>query len=222
MVVFEDYKRQRLADAVYDTFYEAIISGKIKQGEWLRQTQLAKEMKVSQSTIREALGRLVSEGLAEQIARKGVQVVFISKDDLSDIYELRILAEGLAWETAALHITKDEIESMRKLLSSTEDENSVRNFRKANQDFHMIPIYASKRRYLIKTISGLLNLNNYYNLLHDKSFEIQIQDWKLNIKEHEDLVNILETGDGKLTRQLIEKHIRRSMISRLDLYSSKK
>jgi len=224
-MIFEDHKRQRLADTVYDTFYEAIISGSVKQGDWLRQSQLAEELKVSQSTIREALGKLVSEGLAEQVARKGVMVAYINENDLSDIYELRILAEGMAWESAATYITDKEIKSMRELLFSAEDGNNnsiVRNLRKANQAFHMIPIYASKRRYLIKTLSGLLNLNNYYHLLQEKSIEVQIQDREVNLDEHKELVSVLEAGDGKLTRQLIEKHIRRSLRSRLDLYSSKK
>ncbi len=224
-MILEDHNRQRLADTVYDTFYEAIISGNIKQGEWLRQTSLAEKMKVSQSTIREALGRLVAEGLAEQIARKGVQVAYINENDLSDIYELRILAEGLAWESATSYITAQEIKSMRELLSPAEDEKNnsiVRNLRKANQTFHMIPIYASKRRYLIKTLSGLINLNNYFHLLQEKPLEVQIQDREVNRAEHEELINALEAGDGKLTRNLIEKHIRRSLSSRLDLYSSKK
>ncbi|MGC9333129.1 MAG: GntR family transcriptional regulator, partial [Anaerolineae bacterium] len=59
--------QQPLSDRVYEALRDAIIDGRLEPGQWLRQEALAQELGVSQMPIREALKRLVAEGLAERI-----------------------------------------------------------------------------------------------------------------------------------------------------------
>ena len=108
MPIRDKKKFNRRVDSAYNAIKISLSSGKLKPGDWLRQIAIAEELGVSQATARDALDQLVIEGLAERIPRKGVRVPFISPNDLRDIYELRILSEGLAWQAAAEKITQKE------------------------------------------------------------------------------------------------------------------
>lgn len=193
----------RLVDTTYDAICASLSSGRIKPGDWLRQVLIAEELKVSQETVRDALNKLVVDGLAERIPRKGVRVPYITPEDLQDIYEMRLVAEGLAWQAAAEKITAEELGQMRSLLphaGTTADPQSVDVARKNNQEFHMLAIRASGRWTLIRFLSQFLNLNNLRYLLSISSGEIRVRDGKINIQEHEELLSALACRDADLAR----------------------
>jgi len=108
-----------LSKIAYNSIRDGISAGQVKPGAWLRQDDLAQKLGVSQVTVREALNRLVSEGLAVHVPHKGVKAVTISIDDLGDIYDMRALLEGLAYELAASQITQQGLARMRELLPDT-------------------------------------------------------------------------------------------------------
>lgn len=219
----KDRNNYRLVDSTYDAICASLSSGRIKPGDWLRQVMIAEELNVSQATARDALNKLVVDGLAEHTPRKGVRVPYISPEDLQDIYEMRLVAEGLAWQAAAEKITAEELGKMRSLLpytGTTADPQSVDVARKNNQEFHMLAIRASGRWTLVRLLSQLLNLNNLRYLLSKSSQEMRVRDGKINVQEHEELLNALACRDANLARSLIEKHIKRSMSDRLSLYGN--
>ena len=216
-------KNLRLVDTTYENLCASIANGVIKPGDWIRQASLAEELDISQVTARDALNKLVTEGLAERIPRKGVKIPFIFPEDLQDIYELRMICEGIAWQVAAERITEKDLDQMRSILPYTgtnEDPKSVNTAREKNQEFHLIAINASGRRVLIRILSQLLNLNNLRYLLSSSPAEVRIRDGRVNIEEHTALLAALENHDGKLSRSLIENHIKRSMSDRLALYGN--
>lgn len=224
MPIRDKKKFNRRVDSAYNAIKISLSSGKLKPGDWLRQIAIAEELGVSQATARDALDQLVIEGLAERIPRKGVRVPFISPDDLRDIYELRILSEGLAWQAAAEKITRKELSQMRDLLPLTgtsTDPRSIEMASQKNMEFHLIAIRASDRWILTRLLSQLLNLNNMRYLLAISSEEMRIREGLQNIRDHEELLNALQDRNTILVRELIEKHIRRSMIDRLALFGEK-
>src|SRR5512133_1145864 len=93
-----------LKEEVYDALHRQIIAGKYKPGDWLRQEDIASQMGVSMTTVREALDLLVSAGLAERVPYRGVRVREMSTNDIVDAYGLRLVLETLAAREAALHI----------------------------------------------------------------------------------------------------------------------
>ena len=211
---------QRLLDKTYNQICKSLSLQEIRPGDWLRQATLAEEMNVSQATVRDALNKLVTEGLAERVPRKGVRIPFITGQDLADIYELRIVAEGLAWEAAATKITGAELRRMKELLPQSgmnADPDSVEVARQSNKEFHMIAIQASRRWTLINVLTSLLNFNNLYYLLITSPEDTRIKDGKQNIVEHEALIRALEERKSTLARELITTHIKRSMADRVAL-----
>lgn len=217
-------KKQRAVDVTYEAICASLSSGEVKPGDWLRQEAIAEAYGVSQVTARDALNRLALEGLAERVPRKGVRIPYISTDDLKDIYEMRLVAEGLAWEAAAQVITDEELQKMRELLpytGTTADPKSVDVARQTNREFHMVAIQASRRWTLIHVLTPLLNFNNLRYLLTSTTAETRVADGQRNIADHTELLAALNTRDSALTRKLITQHIERAMQDRIALQSKR-
>lgn len=210
----------RLSDLAFEKILEWLSNGKLRPGDWLRQESLANELDVSQVTIREALNKLILEGIAERVPRKGVRLPFINIDDLMDIYQVRLLTEEMAWKSATEKIVRDELCALRELLPDTgtnADPKSVEIARRKNQEFHMIVIRASGRKTLVHILTQLLNMDNLRFMLQSTPKDIRVKDGQVNIKEHEALIAALERRDSELVGRLIKEHISRSMVDRLEI-----
>ncbi|MFH1186494.1 MAG: GntR family transcriptional regulator, partial [Chloroflexota bacterium] len=114
-------KRKPLKDEVFDVLHESILSGQYPAGAWLRQEEISRRLGVSMTPVREALDLLVSSGLAERVAYRGVRVLRPSSPDILDSYEMRLLLEGAAAWAAAINISPMQLDSLRGLV----DESGV-------------------------------------------------------------------------------------------------
>ena len=85
-----------LRDVVFNTLREAILRGELKPGERLMEIQLANQLGVSRTPIREAIRKLELEGLVLMIPRKGAEVAQITEKSLRDVLEVRRALENLA------------------------------------------------------------------------------------------------------------------------------
>ena len=84
-------QHQSLGELTYQMIRNMIISGEIQPGEWLRQEQLAQQLEVSYTPIRQALDWLVADGLAERVPHKGVRISEINENEIAEFYCLRFL-----------------------------------------------------------------------------------------------------------------------------------
>jgi DNA-binding GntR family transcriptional regulator len=91
---------QSLTDRVYQTLREHVCSGQLPSGKPLQEAHLAAQLGVSRTPVREALGRLASEGLLDFQGRS-LSVPSLSERDVTDIYELRLLLEPEALRQVA-------------------------------------------------------------------------------------------------------------------------
>jgi DNA-binding GntR family transcriptional regulator len=223
-----EHEPQRLSDAVFGALHEAILSGKLAPGEWLRQEALARELGVSQITVREALNRLVSEGLCIRVPYKGVRVITLSVQDLKDIYVIRGFLEGLAAESAAGRITEQELARMEELLPVTivgEDPDSIERAREANREFHEIVIKASGRRFLIqmlKQVWGWIDpLLVYTRLLETEEGKAQIRQWAARDRtQHSRLLKAVKARDGDRARQVVADYVEEAWQNLLSVIDS--
>lgn len=206
----------RLSDMAYEAIREAIASRRIKPGEWLREEALAQEMGVSRPTVRDALTRLVAEGLAVHEPYKGVRTLAIRTEDVVDVYEMHALLEGLAVELAASRLSDEELAQMRELLPNTvpgADLHSVERAREANREFHWIAIRASGRRHLMRHLEQLWELIVTYALLHTGTE--RVESAKQDLAHHTALIEALEARDGKRARETITEHLEHGLATLL-------
>jgi DNA-binding GntR family transcriptional regulator len=204
----------RRSDMAYLAIRDAIASGRIKPGEWLRQEALAEELNVSQVTVREALSKLVAEGLAVHVPYKGVKAVLLPIDELEDVYETRALLEGLALKLAADRLSDEQLARMRELLPMTVTDASASSALRAweaNREFHMIAVEASGRRHLARILGQMMDLTNPYAPLSEASERERLQSAIGELKDHTRIVEALEAKDGDLARNLIEEHLKKAL-----------
>jgi len=207
--------KQTLSEATAEALREAILDGQLKPGEWLRQEALAEEMGVSQITVRDALNRLVGEGMAIRVPYKGVRVVSLEIGDIENLCIIRGLLEGLAAEMAAEHITSDELDQMRKLLPETiisAKMETMERARVANREFHEIATHASHRPFLIRLIRQVWDWLDPYMLYGgavqatDEVWEMMLKHSERDLGRHSQLLEALEARDGKQARRVVEKY----------------
>jgi DNA-binding GntR family transcriptional regulator len=135
-----------------------ILEGRLKPGEWLRQERLATDYHTSQMPVREALKQLAAEGLIEHVPYRGVRVVQLSSVDVLDLYACRAAIESMAAWHAATAITDEELAELAELqrrMIACHGDAGLAECRSLNRRFHEIIFTASRRPFLIRTLSQL-------------------------------------------------------------------
>jgi len=135
----------------------AILSGKIKPGERLNETELAKKLLVSRAPVREALQRLHEQGLIMSIPRQGMFVVSLDEESIQKINGLRLLLEAEALRLARLHASPREKERLAHLTDKMEGMSSVptNQMVRADMDFHRMIWRLSRSEYLERILVSL-------------------------------------------------------------------
>jgi len=109
-----------LSDQVASFLFRELVSGRLHQGERINETHLARTLGISRNPIREALRRLEEHGLLVSTPRRGTSVRTFSKDDIDDIYSLRIVLESFAIEQALPRMTQADHEGLAAIVEAME------------------------------------------------------------------------------------------------------
>mgnify|MGYP003604270036 CR=1 FL=1 len=107
---------QPLREVVCETLRDAIRKGILRPGERLMEIQLAEELGVSRTPVREAIRKLELEGYVIMMPRRGTYVANLSIRDVNEVFEIRTSLDSLASGLAAERITDEELESLQRLL----------------------------------------------------------------------------------------------------------
>ena len=145
-----------LRDLVFEALRDAIIRGILKPGERLMEVQLAEELGVSRTPVREAIRKLELEDLVVMIPRKGAYVSGISLKDIADVFEVRAAVEALAAGLAAERITDEELEELERILvkkAEIIDANDLDRLVEIDISFHESLYHASRNAKLVQIIT---------------------------------------------------------------------
>ena len=145
-----------LRELVCETIRQAIVDGVFSPGERLMEIQLADEMGVSRTPVREAIRKLELEGFVVMIPRRGIK-------DINEVYEIRTSLEVLAAGLAAERISDEELETMQRLLveigQHIEDGN-IEKIVEIDTAFHDVLYKASRNKRLAGIINNLREQSN--------------------------------------------------------------
>jgi DNA-binding GntR family transcriptional regulator len=202
-VKLDSYKPLR--EIVFESMRDAIISGILKPGERLMEIQLAEEMGVSRTPVREAIRKLELEAFVVMVPRKGAYVAGVSHKDVADVFEIRTALEGLAAGLAAERITSDEIEQMERVLLVTDDdeEMDLERIVQRDTDFHDLLYKASRNNRLLQILANLRE-----QIQRFRATSLAVPGRYLDaIKEHRAIVEALAEHNSELAKELMEAHI---------------
>ena len=155
-IKLDNYKPLR--ELVFEALREAIVKGVLKPGERMMEIQLAEEMGVSRTPVREAIRKLELEGLVAMVPRKGAYVASLSMKDIVEVFEIRGALEGLAAELAAERITDEELEELERYLLRINESIETKDLTlmvEVDTDFHGQLYRASRNERLSQIISNL-------------------------------------------------------------------
>src|SRR5512134_1232558 len=123
----EFIQKRPLKEDIFDVLHEKIISGAYQPGDRLRQEDIATQLGVSMTPVREALDLLVSAGLAERVPYRGVRVREMSPKDIVEAYGLRLVLEALIAQEAARNITSEQVTALENILEKMKKHETLQD-----------------------------------------------------------------------------------------------
>lgn len=200
---------QPLREVVCETLREAIINGVLKPGERLMEIQLAEELGVSRTPVREAIRKLELEGFVIMIPRRGTYVADLSIKDINEVFEVRTALDVLAAGLAAERITDEELEQMERLLvhiGEYIEKEDMDKIVEADSQFHDILYRASRNDRLVQIINNLREQLTRFRSI-SMSYPGRLKN---TLEEHSRLVEALAMRDVHLAEKLSTEHMENS------------
>lgn len=195
-----------LRDLVFESLKEAILLQQLHPGERLIELELAEELGVSRTPVREAIRRLEQEGLVVMLPRKGAYVAGISLKDIHEVYEIRAALEALALELAAKYITAEELEELKRQVHQEEvmtESNRLNEIIFIDSSFHDL-IYQYARNSRLTQFVEILQeqFKRFRSLPLGNSARSNTA-----LEEHQQIVEALACHDSVRAAKLAREHI---------------
>jgi DNA-binding GntR family transcriptional regulator len=199
-----------LVDAAYRTMRVKILDNEWAPGHRALEQELALELGVSRTPVREALIRLAQEGLVEVVPRHGMRVLPVSAADMNEIYQLLGSLEATAAEMVAQRkpAARDiaPLEAASRAMDAALKTGDLDAWAQADERFH---------RHLVELCGNRLLAATVYN--RARMFTLRLRPLPVHsTREHRDLVRALRKGDAAVAREIHRAHRERG---RLELTS---
>jgi len=213
-IKFDNYKPLR--ELVFESLREAIILGRLKPGERLMEVQLAEEMGVSRTPVREAIRKLELDGFVVMVPRKGAYVAGITLKDITDVFEVRAALEAMAAGLAAERITDEEMDQLeRSLLQiSSHVNDDIDTIVKGDTTFHNLIYQASRNQRLVQIITHLQEQIQRFRMTSLS----QPGRTKFALDEHKKIVEAISDRNVDLAQMLAREHIENAEQSLLNAF----
>jgi len=208
-------QKRPLKDDIFDVLHDKIISGKYQPGQWLRQDDIATQLGVSMTPVREAFDLLVASGLAERVAYRGVRVREISTKDIVEAYGLRLFLEVVIAEEAAKKIMPEQVAGLERTIAEMKKHDNLKDVsmqRRLSREFHSAIADVTKNDLLIKLYGVVSNAFPDW-LLYEALFRYPeiLQDSMTSMHtEHTTIVDALKKRDGLKAAQKSVEHVMES------------
>ncbi len=196
--------RQTAHEFVHGTLRRAILSGVLPGGTRLVQADLASQLSVSTTPVREALRDLVNEGLVVFRAHVGAVVRELSIDELFELYEIRKAIEPLSIRRAATRITKQELDEAQKLIGEMESESDPARWADLNWQFHGVLEKAAMAPFVQSVLKSVQDIAAIY-VAH--SLILQPDRIVSGNKEHRALLAALRRHDEDGAARALVAHL---------------
>ena len=195
-----------LTDEIADIIRDRILKGEYKIGEKIKETQIASELKVSRTPIREAFKQLENEGLIDYIPNRGCFAKGFTKQDIEDIYAVRKALEILCVEWAVSRITEEQIQNLQdqcdlmEFYTVRQDEKKVLEI---NTGFHDIIYNATGSRFMAQV------LRSYKEYIDQTRKALYYEPDYLDeiLEEHRSILTAIKNRDAEEGKSAMSRHL---------------
>ncbi|MGC8481289.1 MAG: GntR family transcriptional regulator [Acidimicrobiales bacterium] len=195
-------------EIAYQHIRSQIVSGQLRSGEWLRENELAAQLAISRTPIREALGRLVADGLVLHEPNRGVRIARWTLDDLNQIYEVRLLLEPHGSYLAAQNPTTDIsvlgglANAMSEAATSTRPD--VPRITELNNAFHSAILEFGGNDRLSSLVSSIVQVP----MVRQTFARYEPDEMARSLAHHHEIVRALAARDGEWASSVMRSHLR--------------
>jgi DNA-binding GntR family transcriptional regulator len=198
-----------VVDQVYGVIRERILTGALPRGARVHQEDVAADLGVSRTPVREALRRLAAEGLIEMRTNRGARVTDLEPDDMRQPYEARLVVEPGAARLAAQREPPETRRMRRAVDAQRRAIPDVPRTFAANREFHIALAEASGNVFLLQFIE-LLWVSRIGEAIYEHQAESP-QRMSLDADEHEQILDAIEARDARRAESLTRRHIADAM-----------
>ncbi|MEV4950870.1 GntR family transcriptional regulator [Paenarthrobacter nitroguajacolicus] len=190
-------------DDAVETIRERIVTGIYPPGSRISQQELAAELEVSRTPLREALQRLATEGLVISQTNRGMVVAPSSLSEVEGSYALRLLVEPAVTSAIVSTVTDEQVAKMDAALSKMEQSGvTTRNFQEAHAEYHAVLLDQYPK-----------SASNLVNSLHQQIYRHQRLYFSrpLAVADFTELDRVfleaVRHRNGELARRVLELHL---------------
>jgi DNA-binding GntR family transcriptional regulator len=207
------------SEQVYRALRRAIRDGSLNPGDRIREVEVARNLDVSRTPVREALGRLTAEGLTSYDETQALVVTELTDDAVHELYVMREALEGSAASLAATNATSVQVAMLREIADKDfVIQDDPGRLAENNRLFHDALYRSARNRYLLASLSSL---QASIELLGPTSLSIDGRQMS-SVEEHQALTSAIERRDAKAAEDLARAHIRSALKARMKSRSGSK
>nr|WP_110754570.1 GntR family transcriptional regulator [Phyllobacterium leguminum] len=199
-------KHRTLSGALLDEIRQGILSGRYAAGTQLRQEALAEAFGVSRIPIREALFQLEAEGLVKILPQKGVVVSELSRTEIDDVFELRILLEPRLLASSAPKLTNEDFDRLEERHADyirAIAANAVDHYGRLNAELHQALYTHADMPRTQQIVASLLQTSDRYT-------RIQLSNpaaMQRAMEEHAELIHLCRSGRFDRAARFLAEHV---------------
>lgn len=198
----------------YRLLKDAIAQGKLKPGTRIQEVELASELKMSRTPVRQAIAALEAEGLISTNSQRERQITNLDYNDVMQLYVVRESLEVTAASEAARHASDMEIAGLLEMLKVEETIlNDVDRLSAHNRRFHEALYLCSHNRYLVRMLEYIRNSL----LLLQPMGRVGTERRGTALEEHRAVVEAIAARNPVRAAEAIQSHIRRAQEARIKL-----
>lgn len=195
------------ADAITQAVLDLIISGDVKTGEWLRESEIAKSLGVSRTPVRDALRELAGAGVVVIEQHRGARVRSYSAENIAEIYRTRAMVESTVTAAAVPLLTGADVDHLkalsRQMRVEYSESGSITEVGRLNREFHAYIFAHSGGHPLAATAEHLLIPMVVTKVMHS----YRERKFQRSLDEHDDLIEAIERQDSEWAEAIMRAHI---------------
>lgn len=190
-------KNTSLKEMIYSKVFSSIIKGEYGPDDIISEKKLVEKYQVSKSPVREALGKLCSEGVLKSMPRYGYAIVQLTRTDIENILKYRLVLEGGSLRDCIHQISAPQIETLKQIDTLCENDQAKKDFWfhwEYNRKFHLALISCCRNEFSYNMLKQALDtLTRAYAQFYWDKWEKTV--FPTDTRYHSNIIECLENKD---------------------------
>jgi len=201
-------EQRTLSDEAADRLRAAIRSGALPPGTRLIERELAERLGMSRIPIREAIQRLVDEGLARKLPHRGAQVYTPTRDEIEEISSLRVILERFVAERVIERWQphhEGELRQIVQAMRQAANQHDLQEVYTQDYRFHLLLWQIAQHSMMLEVLSTLRARISRF--LYEANGALTMAELEMHINGHDDLIEVLLSRDVPQAQDSFMRHV---------------